>query len=421
MNVGVVIPVRDGARYLGEALDSVLAQTHPAADIVVVDDGSRDRTARVAAAYAPRVRCLSVAGRGIGAARNRGVAEVGGELIAFLDGDDSWPPDRLERQLSAFADDASSPDLVFGYVEQFLSSDLDAAARAGLICPETPQPAQLANTMLVRRTVWERVGPFSTTAVRSEFLDWLLRARDLDLREVMIEDVVLRRRLHATNHGRVLHDSAGEYAVTLKRALDRRRRAVTRTRAPVVVLGAGPAGLTAGYLLARRGEPVIVLEAGRQVGGLARTEVRDGYRFDLGGHRFYTKHAEVDALWREIMGDELLTRPRQSRIYWRGRFLDYPLHGADVVRKLGAVELMLCGASYLLAATRPRGGEQNLQEWVSNRFGRRLYKHFFEAYTQKVWGVPAREIRAEWAAQRIRGLSFASAARAALGGRSGRD
>jgi protoporphyrinogen oxidase len=106
---------------------------------------------------------------------------------------------------------------------------------------------------------------------------------------------------------------------------------------PVVALGGGPAGLTAGYLLSKAGKPVIVLESTDQVGGIARTEVRDGYRFDLGGHRFFTKAREVDDLWHEIMKEEFLRRPRRSRIYWRGRFLEYPLQGIDVIRKLGPV------------------------------------------------------------------------------------
>jgi glycosyltransferase involved in cell wall biosynthesis len=217
VNVGVVIPVRDGERYLGEALESVLAQTCPPRDVVVVDDGSSDRTVAVAQRYGPRIRCVSQAAAGIGAARNRGAAEVGGELLAFLDGDDAWPVDRLERQLQAFST-VPQPDLVFGHIEQFVSPELDRAARAQLVCPDRPQPA-----VLVPRAVWDRVGPFSTTAVRSEFLDWLLRARELGLREFMSEHVVLRRRLHTSNHGRVQRDIAGEYALTLKRALDRKR------------------------------------------------------------------------------------------------------------------------------------------------------------------------------------------------------
>src|SRR6201988_4932071 len=178
---------------------------------------------------------------------------------------------------------------------------------------------------------------------------------------------------------------------------------------PVVVLGAGPAGLTAGYLLAKQGKPVIVLESTDQVGGIARTQVRDGYRFDLGGHRFFTKVKEVDDLWHEIMKEEFLRRPRQSRIYWNKKFLEYPLEGMDVIRKLGPVELMRVGLSYLWAAIRPKGREDTVEQWISNRFGKRLYQLFFRTYTEKVWGVPCSELRAEWAAQRIRGLSLKTA------------
>jgi protoporphyrinogen oxidase len=188
---------------------------------------------------------------------------------------------------------------------------------------------------------------------------------------------------------------------------------------PVVVLGGGPAGLTAGYLLAKQGKPVIVLEASDMVGGIARTEVRDGYRFDLGGHRFFTKVKEVDDLWHEIMKEEFLKRPRQSRIYWNDKFLEYPLEGMDVIRKLGPIELIRCGLSYLWAAIKPKGREESFEQWVSNRFGKRLYNHFFKTYTEKLWGVDAGEIRAEWAAQRIKGLSFFSAARAAFFGNKG--
>src|SRR3954453_23624959 len=185
---------------------------------------------------------------------------------------------------------------------------------------------------------------------------------------------------------------------------------------PTVVLGAGPAGLTAGYLLAKEGLPVIVLEAHEKVGGLAMTEERDGYRFDLGGHRFFTKSKEDDDLWHEVMKEELLRRPRMSRIYWRGKFLDYPLNGTDVIKKLGPVELARCLGSYLFAAVKPKGREETLEQWVSSRFGKRLYEHFFKSYTEKVWGVPANEIRAEWSAQRTKGLCCFSAAKAAFFG-----
>jgi protoporphyrinogen oxidase len=188
---------------------------------------------------------------------------------------------------------------------------------------------------------------------------------------------------------------------------------------PVAVLGGGPAGLTAGYLLAKQGRPVIVFEAEDQVGGLAKTEVRDGYRFDLGGHRFFTKSEEVNSLWHEVMNEEFLKRPRMSRIYWNGKFLDYPLNGTDVIKKLGPIELFRSGMSYLWALIKPKGREENLEQWVSNRFGKRLYRHFFKTYTEKVWGVPTTELRAEWAAQRIKGLSFFSAAKAAFVGNKG--
>src|ERR1700712_4389445 len=186
---------------------------------------------------------------------------------------------------------------------------------------------------------------------------------------------------------------------------------------PFVVIGGGPAGLSAGYLIPKAGHKVIVLEVDEQVGGIAKTVVDpEGYRFDLGGHRFFTKNKEVDDLWLEIMGDEFLMRPRMSRIFWRGKYLDYPLEGTDVIKKLGPVELVRCGISYMWAAVKPKGKEETFEDWVSNRFGKRLFNHFFKSYTEKVWGVSTKELRADWAAQRIKNLNFFSAAKAAFFG-----
>ena len=174
----------------------------------------------------------------------------------------------------------------------------------------------------------------------------------------------------------------------------------------VVVCGAGPAGLTAAYLLGKAGYAVTVLEAEHIVGGLARTVEHRGYRFDLGGHRFFTQLPQVQALWEELLGDELIDVPRLSRIYYKRRYFQYPLQVADVLRGLGPIECGRILLSYARARLFPSRRVETFEQWVSNRFGRRLYRMFFKTYTEKVWGVPCSEIRAEWAAQRIQGLSL---------------
>ena len=177
----------------------------------------------------------------------------------------------------------------------------------------------------------------------------------------------------------------------------------------VVILGAGPAGLAAAYSLAKRGEKPIVLERSRTVGGMCRTIKYKGYLFDIGGHRFFTKFDEVQDLWEEILGDEFLLRPRLSRIFYNGNFFDYPLKATNALRNLGAAESVRCMMSYGRARFRKRGDESTFEEWVSNRFGNRLFDIFFRSYTEKVWGIPTSEIGADWAAQRIKNMELSTA------------
>src|SRR5437764_2429755 len=186
------------------------------------------------------------------------------------------------------------------------------------------------------------------------------------------------------------------------------------------VLGAGPAGLTAAYVLARRGRPATVFEADGTVGGIAKTIEFNGYRFDLGGHRFFTKLQPVQRLWEEMLGSEFLRRPRLSRIYYNGKYFAYPLAAKDVVGRLGLWESARCTLSYIWQGLHPRRSEPHtFEEWVTTRFGRRLYDAFFRSYTEKVWGIPGSEIRALWAAQRIKNFSLGRAALSILG--LGRD
>ena len=190
----------------------------------------------------------------------------------------------------------------------------------------------------------------------------------------------------------------------------------TRTAgAGTAVLGAGPAGLTGAYVLARHDRPVTVFEADGVVGGLAKTVEFNGYRFDLGGHRFFTKLGPIQSLWEELLGEDLLVRPRLSRIYYDGKYFAYPLRAQDVVARLGVREASLCAGSYLWHRVLPRPEAHSFEDWVTARFGRRLYDAFFRSYTEKVWGIDGSEIRAEWAAQRIKNFSLGKAVASMLG------
>ena len=183
----------------------------------------------------------------------------------------------------------------------------------------------------------------------------------------------------------------------------------------VVVIGAGPAGLTAAFELVRRRLPVTVLEGDAMVGGISRTAEREGWRFDIGGHRFFTKVPEVEALWHEILPDEdFLLRPRMSRIFYRGKLYDYPLKAANALRNLGLPEAVRCVLSYGWSRVRPPRDQTTLEGWIVARFGRRLYEHFFQTYNEKLWGVPVSRLPADFAAQRIKNLSLVNAVLNAL-------
>ena len=197
--------------------------------------------------------------------------------------------------------------------------------------------------------------------------------------------------------------------------MEQRANERTGARTRTLCIGGGPAGLTAAYLLSRAGHPVTVLErdAG-SLGGISRTVDYKGYLCDVGGHRFFSKSPEVNRLWEELLDEGFIERPRKSRIHYRGRFFDYPLKAGDALRKLGVAESALCVLSYLKALVLPYRRPANFEEWVCNRFGRRLFDIFFKTYTEKVWGMRCDEISADWAAQRIRGLSLWTALKHAL-------
>lgn len=194
----------------------------------------------------------------------------------------------------------------------------------------------------------------------------------------------------------------------------------------VLVIGAGPAGLTAAYLLGKQGLKVHVIEKDPQyVGGISRTVECEGFRFDIGGHRFFSKSQEVVDLWDEILPHDFILRPRMSRIYYEGKFYSYPLRAFEALWNLGLLRSALCLGSYAKAKLFPKRDVRNFQDWVSNQFGSRLFSIFFKTYTEKVWGMPCEAISADWAAQRIKGLSLGAAVldgmRRSLGLNKGRN
>ncbi len=178
----------------------------------------------------------------------------------------------------------------------------------------------------------------------------------------------------------------------------------------VAIIGAGPAGLTAAYLLSKQGFSVKVIEKDPMyVGGISRTVEHNGFRFDIGGHRFFSKSQEVVALWNEILPDDFIQRPRMSRIYYEGKFYSYPLRAFEALGNLGIIRSSLCMLSFARAKAFPRHDVKSFEDWTINQFGHKLYSIFFKTYTEKVWGMPCDEMSADWAAQRIKGLSLGAA------------
>src|SRR3954466_14390099 len=187
------------------------------------------------------------------------------------------------------------------------------------------------------------------------------------------------------------------------------------THTETLVIGAGPAGLTAGYMLSKQGRDVTVLERDpAQVGGISRTVSHNGFLFDIGGHRFFSKSREVVELWDEILPDDFIERPRLSRIYYKGKFYSYPLKATEALLNLGLVESTACVLPYLRARAFPIAEPRSFHDWIRNQFGEKLFSIFFKTYTEKVWGMSCDEISADWAAQRIKGLDLGVAVMNAL-------
>lgn len=219
--VSVVIPTYNRANYIGQAIDSVISQSYSQTEIIVIDDGSTDDTPRVVASYGERVRYVWQENSGIGAARNHGVRLSSGEFLGFLDSDDLWQAEKLERQLAAFLTD-SKLKLVFSGVKNFISPDLSNEEKQKIVCDDAVHAGVYPAALLLRRETFYQVGEFETHWKTSEFIEWYSRALELGLPKFVIPEALVLRRLHQSNHGRT---ESNDYAVALKAILDRRRRA----------------------------------------------------------------------------------------------------------------------------------------------------------------------------------------------------
>lgn len=218
--ISTIVPVYNGERYLAAALESILGQRYRPIELIVVNDGSTDDSAEVSRKYASQVRYLYQPHAGAGAARNAGVDLATGAYFAFIDADDLWPPDRLERQMEALDADGTL-DIVYGHMQPFISPELPDAVKVRLRCPPGNMPSRLPGTMLIRRDAFFRVGYFGSAI--GEAVDWAMRATELDVKGTMLSAVVLKRRVHATNRSVLTREARSEYVKYVKASLDRRR------------------------------------------------------------------------------------------------------------------------------------------------------------------------------------------------------
>jgi glycosyltransferase involved in cell wall biosynthesis len=221
--LSAIICVRDGERYLGEAIESVLGQTHPRVEVIVVDNGSTDSSVALARRYGDAVRIVDEPRAGIPYARNAGLSHAAGQLIAFLDYDDLWLPAKTEVQLAALEADPGVA-IALGLVQQWVSPEIETDVAALWRVPSEPQRGLNLGAALARREVWERVGPWPVGIELSDGLHWFLRARSLGLRELMLPSIVMRRRVHGQNHSLLSRHERAEYARVLKGSIDARRR-----------------------------------------------------------------------------------------------------------------------------------------------------------------------------------------------------
>lgn len=222
--ISVIIPVFNGAQYVAEAIESVLAQDYPAVEIIAVNDGSTDDSARVLQGFGERIRIVSQTNRGLGASRNAGIAVARGELLAFLDHDDWWEPTKLSQQM-AYWQEAKTDPLVFGLVQQFACPTLPAAERAQLLINERLMPGYFAGTLLLSRRRFEEVGPFIEVKQVGEFIEWYSRAMERGIPVVLLNQLATHRRIHQHNMGRQPDLYARtDYLKILKAHLVRQRR-----------------------------------------------------------------------------------------------------------------------------------------------------------------------------------------------------